>query len=418
MVDMEVALYDGSYHEVDSSEAAFKIAGSIALQEASRRSGLVLLEPIMKLLFQKFLSSKRQAELATVLITELALILSGSLVISLAIGPWLLPRLYPNLAPESILFGLKGLSLMTVYAVLFLFSNALSQILYATHRYGMAEVRQVIFGLFVISFVIGGWSFAGIHPLLGGYLWGIVAVNVYLLAVMVHARLFASVTRRRYRRIRGILTRFWRKFISLIGVSVLSTLPDYWVQYQLGTFGPQILSAHDFGNRFYLFVSNLVVPALLTPYYTKISHLAAIGQFPLRLSIRLAVGLLLLGAGLAIGLALLGTVSQTRYLMAGQFTEASFTLTRLFFLAYLLGFGVAAVSLQLTYVALAFNLHHIYVANIIVSGIATVCGVLLLRPFLGFLAIPLTVGFSYGIGILLQLIGLRIAFRRKGLVYV
>ena len=49
LVDMEVALYDGSYHEVDSSEAAFKIAGSIALQEATRRSGLVLLEPIMKI---------------------------------------------------------------------------------------------------------------------------------------------------------------------------------------------------------------------------------------------------------------------------------------------------------------------------------------------------------------------------------
>ncbi|QQG45017.1 MAG: elongation factor G [Candidatus Sungiibacteriota bacterium] len=49
MVDMEVALYDGSYHEVDSSEAAFKIAGSIALQEASRRAGLVMLEPIMRI---------------------------------------------------------------------------------------------------------------------------------------------------------------------------------------------------------------------------------------------------------------------------------------------------------------------------------------------------------------------------------
>jgi len=48
LVDMVVALYDGSYHEVDSSEAAFKIAGSISLQEASRRAGLVLLEPIMK----------------------------------------------------------------------------------------------------------------------------------------------------------------------------------------------------------------------------------------------------------------------------------------------------------------------------------------------------------------------------------
>lgn len=46
--DVEVELYDGSYHEVDSSEAAFKIAGSMAVQEAARRAGLVLLEPIMK----------------------------------------------------------------------------------------------------------------------------------------------------------------------------------------------------------------------------------------------------------------------------------------------------------------------------------------------------------------------------------
>ncbi len=49
MVDMEVTLYDGSFHEVDSSEAAFKIAGSIALQSAVKRSDPVLLEPTMKL---------------------------------------------------------------------------------------------------------------------------------------------------------------------------------------------------------------------------------------------------------------------------------------------------------------------------------------------------------------------------------
>lgn len=49
VVDMKAALYDGSYHEVDSSEAAFKIAGSIALQEAAKRGSVVLLEPIMKI---------------------------------------------------------------------------------------------------------------------------------------------------------------------------------------------------------------------------------------------------------------------------------------------------------------------------------------------------------------------------------
>jgi elongation factor G len=49
LVDLQVTLYDGSYHEVDSSEIAFKIAGSIALQEAAKRANLVLLEPIMKL---------------------------------------------------------------------------------------------------------------------------------------------------------------------------------------------------------------------------------------------------------------------------------------------------------------------------------------------------------------------------------
>lgn len=47
--DIEVSLYDGSFHEVDSSEAAFKIAGSMAFQDATRKAGLVLLEPIMKL---------------------------------------------------------------------------------------------------------------------------------------------------------------------------------------------------------------------------------------------------------------------------------------------------------------------------------------------------------------------------------
>ena len=49
MIDVEVVLYDGSFHEVDSSEVAFKIAGSIALQSASKRAKPVLLEPVMKL---------------------------------------------------------------------------------------------------------------------------------------------------------------------------------------------------------------------------------------------------------------------------------------------------------------------------------------------------------------------------------
>ena len=48
VVDVKVTLYDGSYHEVDSSEMAFKIAGSMAFKEAARLADPVLLEPIMK----------------------------------------------------------------------------------------------------------------------------------------------------------------------------------------------------------------------------------------------------------------------------------------------------------------------------------------------------------------------------------
>ena len=48
VVDVKVTLYDGSYHEVDSSEMAFKIAGSMAFKEAIRKADPVLLEPIMK----------------------------------------------------------------------------------------------------------------------------------------------------------------------------------------------------------------------------------------------------------------------------------------------------------------------------------------------------------------------------------
>ncbi len=48
VVDIKVTLYDGSYHEVDSSEMAFKIAGSMALQEGVKRAKPIVLEPIMK----------------------------------------------------------------------------------------------------------------------------------------------------------------------------------------------------------------------------------------------------------------------------------------------------------------------------------------------------------------------------------
>ena len=48
VVDVKVTLYDGSYHEVDSSEMAFKIAGSMAFKEAMRKADPVIQEPIMK----------------------------------------------------------------------------------------------------------------------------------------------------------------------------------------------------------------------------------------------------------------------------------------------------------------------------------------------------------------------------------
>jgi elongation factor G len=48
MVDIKVTVFDGTYHEVDSSEAAFKIAGSMAFQAAAKKAKPILLEPIMK----------------------------------------------------------------------------------------------------------------------------------------------------------------------------------------------------------------------------------------------------------------------------------------------------------------------------------------------------------------------------------
>jgi elongation factor G len=48
VVDVKVTLFDGSFHDVDSSEMAFKIAGSMAFKEAAVKAGAVLLEPMMK----------------------------------------------------------------------------------------------------------------------------------------------------------------------------------------------------------------------------------------------------------------------------------------------------------------------------------------------------------------------------------
>ena len=48
VVDVKVTLYDGSFHDVDSSEMAFKIAGSLAFKDAVKKAGAVVLEPVMK----------------------------------------------------------------------------------------------------------------------------------------------------------------------------------------------------------------------------------------------------------------------------------------------------------------------------------------------------------------------------------
>jgi elongation factor G len=47
MIDIQVTLFDGSFHEVDSSEMAFKIAGSMAVKDAAKKAGAYILEPIM-----------------------------------------------------------------------------------------------------------------------------------------------------------------------------------------------------------------------------------------------------------------------------------------------------------------------------------------------------------------------------------
>ncbi|MFP4284911.1 MAG: elongation factor G, partial [Desulfovermiculus sp.] len=49
VVDFKVSLFDGSYHSVDSSEMAFKIAGSMAFKKAAEKTGVTLLEPVMKM---------------------------------------------------------------------------------------------------------------------------------------------------------------------------------------------------------------------------------------------------------------------------------------------------------------------------------------------------------------------------------
>jgi elongation factor G len=49
LVDMHCRLYDGSYHDVDSSAQAFEVAASLCFQEGANKAGLVLLEPIMKI---------------------------------------------------------------------------------------------------------------------------------------------------------------------------------------------------------------------------------------------------------------------------------------------------------------------------------------------------------------------------------
>ncbi|GHU50444.1 hypothetical protein FACS189459_4330 [Bacilli bacterium] len=47
MIDIKATVFDGSYHDVDSSEMAYKIAASLAIKDAANRCGLVILEPIM-----------------------------------------------------------------------------------------------------------------------------------------------------------------------------------------------------------------------------------------------------------------------------------------------------------------------------------------------------------------------------------
>ncbi len=89
MTDMKVVVYDGTYHDVDSSDIAFKIAGSLALSEAAKDASMILLEPIMKVEvttpeeFMGDIIGDLSAKRAQIQGTEK----KGNLVTILAIGP-------------------------------------------------------------------------------------------------------------------------------------------------------------------------------------------------------------------------------------------------------------------------------------------------------------------------------------------
>lgn len=273
--------------------------------------------------------------------------------------------IYQHLSPQTFQLVIHYFGLMMSVGLLFVLANVLAQLLNAHQRYFWAESRNLIMSALVVIFIVWRPSILGHSSLYLGYSFGILIAAVILGWVCIQQG-YIQFSLHLNRADWQDTWAFWHRVISLLGIGICYTLPFAISQRVLTGFGPQIISAYDYSLRLFAFISVLIVPVILNPYYVKVSHQARDRQFAFRLSLKIILIFALMSAIGFLALLTIGKPLLKLVLVHGAFTLTAFHLSYGFLVAQMGLLFIQSISIMADYVLLSFG----HIKAHVVSGIA------------------------------------------------
>lgn len=343
-----------------------------------------LIDPISKLILPEYCRHPTSDRWGTMILGIVSVIGGGYLLLSGLMGRQLLGLIYHGLSPDAFRIAESVFIWMEIYAFLMLVATILSQFLNARHHYWIAESRNVILSVVVIGSVFLHRSLWGIHPLIWGSVLGMAVGTLFLFVMVIRYRLLTWPDF-------GLLVdiRPWMgKFMLLNGVTAFCLGPAFMTQFQLARLGSQMISAHDFAYRIYTLIFGMVVPIILTPYFTYLSQESMRNQFSLSRFYKIMGGFIGLGICMWIGLIIFQPLVKL-ILIHGAFDDQSFHIFTRFLYVYIFSIATTGMVTTCQYVLSGYRFRFWYSVIFLVLAVESMLLISVGAHYFGMVGIPL-----------------------------